>query len=100
MTPTQFVRHCLTNLELPIKHQAAYVYIETSKYPVGYVGVELAEVLVGEWLVLELNNQGEVADSVVENQVGIVVVIVYDDFLLTGFEASCFLSKRPDYSKW
>ena len=56
-------------------------------FPVGDIRVELAEVLVREGLILEFDNQGEVADSVVENQVRVVVIVIDDDSLLAGFEA-------------
>ena len=49
----------------------------------GYVGIELTEVLVGELLVFQFNDDTTMKDAIVEHKVGIVVFIIDDDTLLT-----------------
>lgn len=49
-----------------------------------YVCVELSEVLVGELLVLQFYDYAAMQYAVVEHKVGIVVLVIDDDALLTS----------------
>lgn len=51
------------------------------------VCVELSEVLVREFLVLQFYDYAAMQDAVIKHEVGIIILVVNDNAFLAGFEA-------------